>query len=274
LKLAVFTLESLANARAVRRFIADHSGEIAFIGISNPYRKSAGGSIGQFLRHLRRSGWRFVPFLTLNFSLPGILAALRQYWPWTTSAETTPVVRLCRDYGIPTAIIHDLNTDETRATLLKSNAELIVSFHFDQIFDAETLATTRFGGINVHPSLLPHHRGPVPTWYAMQHQPPLFGVTIHRLVEKIDAGDILLQEQVALPRTISALGAAVALHEQGRVLLEAVLKDIDSQRERTVHPDLLPYCPFPTPAALKEAGRKGYALVRLADLWTVLRTAF
>lgn len=274
MKLAVFTLESLANARAVRRFIADHSGEIAFVGISNPYRKSAGGSIGQFLRHLSRSGWRFVPFLALNFSLPGVIAALRQFWPWTTVAETTPVARLCKDYGIPTAIIHDLNTSETRAILHKSNADLIVSFHFDQIFNAESLETTRLGGVNVHPSLLPHHRGPVPTWYAMQEEPPRFGVTIHRLVEKIDAGDILLQEQVALPRTISALGAAVALHEHGRRLLETVLADIDAQRDLAVHPELLPYCPFPTPAALAAAARRGHALVRLADLWTVLRTAF
>lgn len=274
MKLAVFTLESLANARAVRRFIADHSGEIAFVGISNPYRKSAGGSIGQFLRHFRRSGWRFVPFLALNFSLPGVLAALRQFWPGVTDAETTPVARLCRQYGIPSTIIHDLNTPDTRALLQESNADLIVSFHFDQIFTAETLATTRLGGINVHPSLLPHHRGPVPTWYAMQQAPPLFGVTIHRLVEKIDAGDILLQEQVALPSGISALGAAVALHERGRTLLESVLGDLERQRDTAVHPPLLPYCPFPTPAELKAAARKGHVLVRLADVWTVLRTAF
>ncbi len=274
MKLAVFTLESLANARAVRRFIADHSGEIAFVGISNPYRKSAGGSVGQFLRHLRRSGWRFVPFLALNFSIPGIIAALRQFWPWTTAAETTPVARLCKDYGITTAIIHDLNTTETRAMLQESEADLIVSFHFDQIFDAETLATARLGGVNVHPSLLPHHRGPVPTWYAMQQDPPLFGVTIHRLVEKIDAGDILVQKQVALPRTISALGAAVSLHEHGRELLEGVLADIDSERDRAVHPDLMPYCPFPSPGDLKAAAARGHVLVTLTDLWTVLRTAF
>ena len=274
MKLAVFTLESLANARAVRRFIADHSGQIALVGISNPYRKSAGGSVGQFLRHLRRSGWRFVPFLALNFSIPGIVAALRQFWPWATSAETTPVARLCRDYGIKTAIIHDLNTMETRALLRESKADLIVSFHFDQIFDAETLATARLGGVNVHPSLLPYHRGPVPTWYAMQQEPPLFGVTIHRLVEKIDAGDILIQKQVALPRTISALGAAVSLHEHGRELLEGVLADMDQERDKAVHPELMPYCPFPTPDALKAAAARGHVLVKLTDLWAVLRTAF
>lgn len=274
MKLAVFTLESLANARAVRRFIADHSGDIVFVGISNPYRRSAGGSIGQFLRHLRRSGWRFVPFLALNFSLPGVLAALRRFWPGTTAAETTPVARLCRQYAIPSAIIHDLNTEQTRATLRKCNAELIVSFHFDQIFDAETLAATPRGGINIHPSLLPYHRGPVPTWYAMQQEPPLFGVTIHRLVEKIDAGDILLQEQVTLPPRISALGAATALHERGRELLETVLDDLDAERDTACHPTLLPYCPFPSPAALLDAARRGHQLVRLADVWAVLRTVF
>ncbi len=274
MKLAVFTLESLANARAVRRFIADHSGDIVFVGISNPYRPSAGGSLGQFLRHLRRSGWRFVPFLAVNFSLPGVLAAITGILPGRRPPETTPVARLCRDYGIRTCVINDLNSETTRSLLRESGADLIVSFHFDQIFDDATLSVPRLGGINVHPSLLPLHRGPVPTFYALLETPPVFGVTVHRLVEKIDAGDILLQQQVSLRPDISALGAATALHERGRTLLEQVLADFGSRAETGSSATLLPYCPFPSPAALADAARRGVALVHLSDVGAALRTAF
>jgi len=274
LKLAVFTLESLANASAVRRFIADHADDIVFVGISNPYRKSAGGSLGQFLRHLRRSGLRFVPYLAINFSLPEIVGAVRQLWPTKTPPEKTPIAKLCKGLKIRSGMVNDLNDGEMAAILKTTGAELIISFHFDQIFDANTLAAAPRGGINVHPSLLPRHRGPVPTFYALEEQPPLFGVTVHRLVVKIDAGDILAQRQLQLPETVSALGAAIALHEEGRQLLNEVLQDIDSGRETATAAGLLPYCPFPSPEALKNAARRGKSLANLSDLWAAIRTAF
>jgi folate-dependent phosphoribosylglycinamide formyltransferase PurN len=274
LKLAVFTLESLPNAAAVRRFVADHAADIAFVGLSNPYRKSTGGSLGQFLRHLRRSGWRFVPYLAINFSLPEILAALRGIWPGRTIPERTPLKQICKESHIPCATIDVLNGPETRKALEATGAELIVSFHFDQIFTQETLDVAPRGGINVHPSMLPRHRGPIPTFYALVEDPPLFGVTIHRLVEQIDAGAILAQRRVDLPAGISATGAAIALHEAGRILLEGELDKIEKGQETAFPADCLPYCPFPSPLALRQAARQGHVLVRLTDLWAAIRTAF
>ena len=274
MKLAVFTLESLANASAVRRFIADHSGEIVFVGLSNPYRKSAGGSIGQFLRHFRRSGWRFVPFLALNFTLPEILAAIRQFWPGQPVPEKTALPKLCTALNIRWKVVNDLNGREIRDLLKAAGADLIVSFHCDQIFNADTLGSVPLGGINVHPSLLPRHRGPVPTFYALQEDPPLFGVTIHRLAAQIDAGEILAQRRIDLPQPISALGATIKLHEEGRVLLEKVLSEIEAGRSESSPQTLLPYCPFPSPKALKDAARHGRSLVNLDDLRSAIRTAF
>ena len=43
---------------------------------------------------------------------------------------------------------------------------------------------------------------------------------------------------------------------------------------RYIEPELMPYCPFPTPDALKAAAARGHVLVKLTDLWAVLRTAF
>jgi methionyl-tRNA formyltransferase len=44
----------------------------------------------------------------------------------------------------------------------RAGAELMVSFHFDQILSAETIGATPMGAVNVHAGLLPRHRGPVP----------------------------------------------------------------------------------------------------------------
>jgi methionyl-tRNA formyltransferase len=69
-RLAVFALEALPNARALRRFVADHANHIAFVGLSHAERPSAGGLVAQMRRHLARSGPRVLPYLAVNFGSP------------------------------------------------------------------------------------------------------------------------------------------------------------------------------------------------------------
>jgi methionyl-tRNA formyltransferase len=265
LRIALFTLESLANATAVRRFVATQGHELVFVGLSDPFRKSMGGSFGQTLRHLKRSGPRFLPYLAANFSLPRWRGAL----PGRSSnsaAEARPLRELCAERNIPTLTVSAVNSAEIRNRLRELEVDLLVSFHFDQIFDAETLGIARLGGVNVHPSLLPHHRGPVPTLYALLEQPPLFGVTIHRLVPQIDAGAILAQQQVDLPEGTTALRAASLLHEKGGELLDGVLRAI-AENTATEHPaELLPYCHFPTWSQLRDMSRRGLKAADFADI--------
>ena len=265
MKLALFTLEALSNARAVRRFVADHAADIALVGFSNPYRPSVGGSLGQMRRHLARSGPAFLPYLGLNFSLVEMSNFLAPLAPKGRAAEAKPLVALCRELNLPTMRVDDVNGAETRARLVASGADLIVSFHFDQIFKPETLALAPEGGVNVHPSLLPHHRGPTPTIYALAEDPPRFGVTVHRLAAAIDAGDILAQEAVALPEGTTAVRAAAALHEEGRRLLDGVLAAWPGT-PRPQPADPMPYCPFPSPAMLRAMVRRGRYLTDWRDL--------
>ncbi|MET7244692.1 formyltransferase family protein [Methylobacterium sp. EM32] len=272
MRIALFTLEALPNARAVRRFVADHAARIAFVGLSDPERPSTGGLTGQVRRHLARSGPGFLPYLAVNFGLPdlarGIAPATQALSGSRDVPEATPMRTLCRRLGLPHATITDVNGPETTGQLRDHGADLIVSFHFDQIFDAATLAAAPKGGLNVHPSLLPRHRGPVPTLHALLEDRPEFGVTVHRLATAIDAGGILAQAPVALPADVTASRAAVLLHEAGRPLLEGVLAEADRTgvlpEGRSV--PVLPYCGFPTPAQLRDLKRRGRKLIDTGDL--------
>ncbi len=270
-RLALFVLEALPNARAVRRFVADHAADIAFVGLSNAERPSAGGLFGQMRRHLRRSGPGFLPYLAVNFGLPDLLRGLYPLLsaaaPKTDASEGVPLRVLCGRLGIPTLRVDDVNGAEVAATFAARAPDLIVAFHFDQIFSAATLALAPLGGVNVHPGLLPRHRGPVPTIHALADDPPSFGVTVHRLAAQIDAGAILAQEAVPLPAGTSASGAAVLLHEHARPMLDDVLATVarDGLPDgRTV--SVLPYCPFPDPAMLRRLRRSGRRLTSLQDL--------
>lgn len=271
-RIALFVLEALPNARVVRRFVADHRADIAFVGLSNAERPSSGGLTGQVRRHLARSGTGILPYLAVNFGLPDLL---RTFAPLTQAVagsgdapEATPLKTLCRRLGIPTVRVDDVNGAEVAQTLREATPDLILTYHFDQILKPETIALARLGGINGHPGLLPRHRGPVPTIHALGEGPGSFGMTLHRLAATIDAGAILSQEAVPLPSGTTATRAAVALHAHGRGMLDRLLDEIARTgalpEGRTV--EVLPYCPFPDRAMLASLHRRGLRLTDGQDL--------
>lgn len=267
-RLALFVLEALPNARAVRRFVADHAADIAFVGLSNAERPNAGGLLGQVRRHLGRSGPGFLPYLAVNFGIPDLLRSLPMPLGRSPApAAAVPLRVLCGRLGIPVLRVDDVNGPEVAAAFRTHAPDLVVAFHFDQIFSADTLALAALGGVNVHPGLLPRHRGPVPTIHALVDDPPAFGVTLHRLVARIDAGSILAQEAATLPPGTSASGASVLLHERGRVMLDGLLDAVarDGMPEGTAMVPL-PYCPFPSPALLRDLRRRGRRLATPRDL--------
>ena len=269
MRIALLTLEAGANARAVRRFLAAHAAEIALVGLSNPYRAASGGAVGQTIRRVRRSGPRVLPYLVLNFVLPRLVARLRR--PAPGDIDRTPLAAACAGRGIPAVTVEDVNGEAFRAALAASGAELIVTFHFDQILSAETIAAVPRGGINVHPSLLPLHRGPTPTIHALLDDPVRLGVSIHRLVPKIDAGALLAQAAMADEPGLTALRAAARLHEAALPLLDRILPEIEAGTAIETPFEPSPYLRSPTPDRLAALARKGRSAAGWSDLMAALR---
>jgi methionyl-tRNA formyltransferase len=256
LRIALFTLESLASHVAVRAFVAAHAAELVLIGRSTPYRAAAGGAFGQFWRHLRRSGPGFWPYLFVNFVLPALVARLR---------GRQGLAEMARTHGIALLEIEDVNGAACQAALQAARPDVILSFYFDQIFTLETLALAPMGGVNIHPSLLPHHRGPIPAFWALQEGPGATGVRIHRIAARIDAGEVLAQRAHALPAGVSASTAARLLHDAALPMIGDVLRALAVGRAEGVAPPILPYCGFPSAAEIRAARRQGVRLVRWAD---------
>ncbi|MFZ4410503.1 MAG: formyltransferase family protein [Paracraurococcus sp.] len=254
MRIALFTLEAAPSSEAVAQFLQRHAAQVVLIGRSDPHRPAAGGPLRQGWRHLRRSGPRLLPFLWVNYALPGLRPG------------PTRLARLAAAHGIPLHAVQDVNGAETAAAIRAARPDLLLSCHFDQIFTAATLALAPRGGINLHPSLLPRHRGPVPTIWALDDPEPPFGVTVHRLVPRIDAGGLLGQRAVPLDPGTTASAAARALHLAGVPLLAEVLAAMDAGTAMEQPVDPLPYCPFPPAGMLRGLARRGRRLVDAADL--------
>ncbi|NNM73010.1 formyltransferase family protein [Enterovirga aerilata] len=270
MRIALLTLEGVAASRAVRRFIAADPGRLALVGLSDPFRREAGGALGQTLKRLGHSGPRIIPYLFLNFSAPRIAGAIL---PRTRPGEVdrTPIPRLCRELGVPVADVPDVNAPAFRTRLAESGAELILTFHFDQILRAETIGSVAAGGINVHPGLLPKHRGPVPTIHALLDDPVELGVSIHRLAPRIDAGALLAQVPMPDEPGLTALEAAARLHEAALPELERVLATVAAGGAAETPLPTLPYRGFPTSAEMRRLAAKGRRAAGWRDLAAALR---
>jgi len=76
--------------------------------------------------------------------------------------------------------------------------ELVVVAAFGQILPLEILEGAPMGCINVHPSLLPKYRGAAPINWTLIRGETKTGVTIMRMDEGLDTGDILMQEETII----------------------------------------------------------------------------
>lgn len=272
MRLALLTYEALAGAEPVRRFAAAHADEIVLVGLSEVHRPAEGGALSQTLRHLRRSGWRILPYLLANFTLPALSPGWMRRAAARRGVEGIPLAQTCAALGLPMVKVADVNAEAFRARLRASGAELVVTFHFDQILDGPTIAAVPRGAINVHAGLLPRHRGPVPTIHALLDDPPSLGVTVHRVVEAIDAGPILAQRAMALPPGTSAVDAARRLHEAAVPLLDQVLDTLERGRATETPFEALPYCPWPSAAQMRRLAALGRASADWRDMVRALRT--
>lgn len=120
---------------------------------------------------------------------------------------------------------------------------------FPWILRKEILGTARRGALNVHPSLLPRHRGPVPLFWVYFHDDRQTGVTVHQMNELADAGDILAQHTSDLPRGFSAERLHALNAARGAELLIDVLEKLETAEINPIKQDerLATYAPRVSP---------------------------
>jgi methionyl-tRNA formyltransferase len=110
---------------------------------------------------------------------------------------------LAEQHGIP-CVTTDINLPENVARVRAISPSFIFSFYYRNMITAEVLAIPRRGALNLHGSYLPRYRGRVPVNWAVINGERETGATLHYMVEKPDAGDIVDQERVEIGFTDTA----------------------------------------------------------------------
>jgi methionyl-tRNA formyltransferase len=110
----------------------------------------------------------------------------------------SPVRRVAESRGIPVVTPEKIRDPEFLKTLKGWNPEIIVVVAYGRILPKTILDVAPHGCLNVHYSLLPKYRGAAPAAWTIINGESTAGVTTMKLVEKMDAGPIYLQEATAV----------------------------------------------------------------------------
>lgn len=145
----------------------------------------------------------------------------------------TPVATVARNKGIP--VLEPEKLDACVREQIKSfSPDLLVCFAYGKIFGPKFMDLFPQGGINLHPSLLPKYRGCAPVPAALLSGDEKTGITIQRLAQKMDSGDILLQKELLLTGNENTGSLLEKVGQMGGDLLLQVLYQIDSGTENPV----------------------------------------
>ncbi|HEY3309531.1 MAG TPA: formyltransferase [Desulfuromonadaceae bacterium] len=113
------------------------------------------------------------------------------------------VRELAEQNGIP-YLTSDISLPENLERVRTLAPDFIFSFYYRNMIKPAVLEIPRNGALNLHGSYLPKYRGRVPVNWAVINGETETGATLHYMVEKPDAGDIVDQEQIAIAFTDTA----------------------------------------------------------------------
>ena len=112
--------------------------------------------------------------------------------------QPTPVKEEAMRYGIPVYQPKKVREEEFQVVLRELNPDLIVVVAFGQLIPKSILELPRYGCVNVHASLLPKYRGAAPIQWAVIDGEKESGVTIMKMDEGLDTGDMIAKTVVPL----------------------------------------------------------------------------
>ncbi len=213
------------------------------------------------LAYVRSSGVAYSLYLLCATSLADVMCGLGSIGCVPTRS---------RSGAVPVHTTRDINDAQGLGFLRNCKPDLLISAFFDQRLQESALAAPSLGCVNIHPSLLPELKGVDPVLQARVQGAELIGVTVHRMVPTLDAGDILAQRSMKFPPGASLFEATAVLFREGAELLAGQFERLARGERGTPQPSAGSYQSWPTRSDLRALRSMGDTLIRFADVRRLL----
>jgi len=138
--------------------------------------------------------------------------------------QATPVKEKALTYHIP--VLQPDKIKDIMEELESLNLDLIVTCAYGQFIPEKILNLPKYGSVNIHASLLPKYRGGAPIHKAIIQGETESGITLMRMVKKMDAGDILFQRACPIFESDDFGSLHDRLQILGSEMIQEHLKDL------------------------------------------------
>ena len=151
--------------------------------------------------------------------------------------ENSPVHLESTKLNIPIKCPEKINSDEEFDFISNSEANYIVVVAYGQIIPERILNIPNKIFLNIHASLLPKWRGAAPIQRSIIQMDKRTGVSIMKIVPKLDAGPYMMQENVKIEKNDNSISLSIKLSIIGSKLILKSLEKLKTKKANFIEQD-------------------------------------
>jgi methionyl-tRNA formyltransferase len=256
------TYSSLYSSIVLKKLIEDETVDVVAIVNSTRVIHPKYGFIRGAMKQIQASGFRYTSYL---FTVTDLFKASRFLFK-STDNSLKSIHNLSNQHKIPLYDTLDINSDDSLQFIQSANADYLLATHFNQLIKAPILGFSNLQCLNIHPSLLPDYKGVDPVFYALLDKKQETGVTLHKMSEVFDSGEILLQKPLTINSNKTLCTYNCQLFEEG---VKLALDWMNSNNPQSVEPkanDDKSYDSWPTRQHIKQFRKSGNRLISISEI--------
>ena len=188
---------------------------------------------------------------TSNFSVPILKSLYQNGYPIVTiytqppqksmrgqKVNKSPIQKMAENLCIECRTPDSLKDNNEEYNFLKLlNPDLVIVVAYGQLIPKNYLSLSKHGFINIHASLLPKWRGAAPIQRSIMNLDKETGVSIMKIVEKLDAGPVMRQEKINIINEMNAEDLSNNLSDLSSKLILECIDEIEEGKAKFIDQD-------------------------------------
>ena len=188
---------------------------------------------------------------TSNFSVPILKSLYQNGYPIVTiytqppqksmrgqKVNKSPIQKMAENLCIECRTPYSLKENNEEYNFLKLlNPDLVIVVAYGQLIPKNYLSLSKHGFINIHASLLPKWRGAAPIQRSIMNLDKETGVSIMKIVEKLDAGPVMMQEKINITSEMNAEDLSNKLSDLSSKLILECIDEIEGGKAKFMDQD-------------------------------------
>ena len=147
----------------------------------------------------------------------------------------SPIQKLAENFNLNIRNPNFLSQNEEELKYFKSlSADIVIVVAYGQLIPKEFLSLSKHGFINIHASLLPKWRGAAPIQRAIMNLDEVIGISVMKIVEKLDSGPIMLKKAIKLSNEMNAEDVSNQLSKIGSETISDCLDLIETSKAKFI----------------------------------------